>query len=156
MDEKAILKLAKTIKPVVKIRIKDDEGNYVETLSYIKPKDLWESYLKEPNFACKAPEFKIIAQVVTRHLAVYRSAGYISGFNPSSEEVLDYLSKNLSPEILNKAVAFETEFAGNTSNEQYQISRTNVYGLADGEKVPDEIVNQKVIYHSIEYDAKDL
>ena len=155
MDEKTILKLAKTIKPVVKMKIKDDDGNYVETLSYIKPTDLWSSYLKEPNFACKAPEFKIIAQVVTRHSSVYYG-GYVSGFNPSSEEVLDYLLKNLSPEILNKAVAFETEFAGNTANEQYQISRTNVYGLADGEKVPDEIVNQKVIYHSIEYDAKDL
>ena len=155
MDEKAILKLAKTIKPVVKMKIKDEDGRYVETLSYIQPKDLWESYLKEPNFACKAPEFKIIAQVVTRHTSVFHS-GYISGFNPSSEEVLDYLLKNLSPEILENAVAFETEFAGNTFNNQYQISRTNVYGLADGEKVPDEIKKQKVVYHNVEYDAEDL
>ena len=156
MDEKTILKLAKTIKPVVKMRIKDDNGNYVETLSYIQPADLWESYLKEPNFVCKAPEFKIIAQVVTRHASVYYSGGYVAGFNPSSEEVLDYLSKNLPQEILDKAVAFETEYAGNTFNNQYQISRTNVYGLEEGEEVPEEIKNQKVIYHSVEYDAKDL
>ncbi len=156
MDEKAILKLAKTIKPVVKLWMRDDEGRYVETLSYIKPKDLWESYLVDASFACKAPEFKIIAQVITRHSSVFNVAGYISDFNPSSEEVLDYLSKNLPPEILSKAVAFETQFAGNASNNLYQISRTNVYGLADGEKVPEEVKNQKVIYHNIEYDVKDL
>ncbi len=155
MDEKEILKLAKTIKPVVKMKIKDKEGNYVETLSYIQPTDLWKSYLKEPTAVCKAPEFTIIAQVVTRHASVFTS-NYVSGFNPSSEEVLDYLSKNLPPEILEKAVAFETKYSGNTFNNQFQISQTNVYGLVDGEKVPEQIKNQKVIYHNQEYDPKDL
>ena len=159
------LKLVKQIKPLCRFKGENSDvicapkgyglDNFGE-LYYIEPVRVFtEAYTWGPKPVCKAPKLTKLAEIETLH-----TCNFPLFFKPSINEVLAVLPE----EHKDKIVGFETYIESsdpnhlcvNTSQGRFHRATTRFYGLAEGEKVPEEIANQQVRCGGEIYSAKEI
>ena len=159
------LKLAKQIKPLCRFKSEDSEMSCAPVRSeldvlgelyFIEPVRVFtEAYMWDPKPICKAPKLVKLAEIETLH-----SCNFPLFFKPSINEVLAVVPE----EHKDKIVAFETFLESTdpdivcvkTSQGRFHRATTRFYGLAEGEKVPEEIENQEVRCGGEIYSAKEI
>lgn len=140
-----IIELAKTIKPVAKIK---QMGKSFSNggLSYFKAEEIstYVNFKKKGTPICKADCLVKIATIDTFHSQV----GWNMSFQPTTEQVLDQIPE----EYIGKVVAFSVKQPNMTPEENLNPNlnlirgTTTLYGLKEGARVPERVKTQPVIY----------
>lgn len=144
------LKLAKKIKPVVRLKVWNLP---IKQMFYIEPVDLKQpDFGKDAKAVCKAEKLVKLATVNM----YFHAVGYKIPFKPTIEEVLNQIPS----EYIKEAVAFKVEPAYSVddylSNLNYLQGKTTLYKLAENTEVPKEVEKQDVIYKKEKFHAEDI
>ena len=137
------LRLAKKIKPIVRF-------GFLKKPYYVLPRDIsCAGYERFGERICKAKKLVKLGTITTKH----RRVGYEGAFEPTVDEVLWQIPQN----YIEDTVAFETVHMAPFDDEaMYELSRTTLYGLKKGAKMPKDVSDADLTYYCRTYKSKDI